>query len=171
MNQHGGSKSDECYRRWWLMVTVALISTGMLAAADASLIAMVDSFVGFALLGAAVMLLAGQTALAVGHEAGRRELLIGALLTGTIASTVSGLTTILGASAIFVVVVVLIASPWVVGADWQWMDCDLDTAILGLGYPVTVPLRLQRPDKSVKPTSDAEPTFDWDDLLGNQDGR
>ncbi len=170
VNQNSDSTSDACYRRWWLMVATALISAGLLEATAASLVALVDSFAGFALLGAAVMLLVRQTDLPIGRDVGSRELLMGALLTGTLACTVSGLTSIMGASAIVVAVAVLIASPWVVGADWQWMDCDLDTVILGLGYPVAVPSRFHLPN-GVTPNSDAEPTIDWDELLGNQDGR
>lgn len=145
MRQRCGTKADDQYRRWWLIVVAALISTGMLAAAAASVIALVDLLVVFALVGAAVMLVARHVHLAVGHRVGGREILMGAVAAGTLAGTISGLSTIMGTAAVAVGLVILIASPWVVGADWAWMDCDVDTLLWGLCYSPTVPLRFQRP--------------------------
>jgi hypothetical protein len=170
MKQHDGSKSDPGYRRWWLIVATALISIGMLSAAAASLVALADSFVTFALVGAAVVVLAGQPGVPGGHNTGGREILMGALAAGTFAGTFLGLTTIIGASAIVVVLVVAVASPWVVGANWRWMDCEVDTVLWGLCYSPP-PLRFQLP-RSVESACDPRlSTLDWDELPGNQDGR
>lgn len=169
MTQSSGSKSDERYRHWWLMVATALVSLGILAAAAASLVAFVDSFVAFALVGALVVALAGQADVPVGHKVGGREILMGALAAGTFVGTFSGLSTILGSSAIVVALVVLVASPWVVGADWQWMDCELDTVVWGLCHSGVVPSRFQR-SGGLTPYAAADPaTVDWNEHVGNED--
>ena len=194
MTRYGTSKSDECYNRWWQIAATALISIGMLTAASRSLLNLVDSFAAFAIMGAMAAVLVSQVHLPVGPRIGGREILLWALVAGASAGALSGLATLMGTSAILVAAVFLIASPWVLGANWHWLDLESDAVLWG--YSGYAPLRFQLATGVETPSADqldnlkrpnsAAPTqgltprstsfhrpsaINWDELLGEGDRR
>ncbi len=173
---------------------MALISVGMLTAASRSLLNLVDSFAAFAIMGAMAAVLVSQVHLPVGPRIGGREILLWALVAGASAGALSGLATLMGTSAVLVAAIFLVASPWVLGANWHWLDWESDAVLWG--YSGYAPLRFQLSTGVETPSDDQldnldrrnpatqarwltpgsisfhnPSAIDWDELLGEGDRR
>lgn len=109
------------YRVGWLIAAAALALVGMVAAAALSLSNLLVLFTSFALVGAVVVLLVRQANGPRGQRGGTRDTLLGAGVAGSSAGALAGLTQIIGAAAILLLLVAAATSPWAVGAIRRWM--------------------------------------------------
>lgn len=106
------------YRLGWLIATATLGLVGMLAAAHLSWPNVLGLFTSFALVGVVIVLLRRLTN---GPQGLAHDALRGACMAGSSAVAFAGMSQIMGATALLLVLLVTVTSPWAVGAIRRWL--------------------------------------------------